>query len=29
LITRHLPVEHWTQSLAREPGGIKVVVDFS
>ena len=29
LITRRVPVEQWTQSLARQPGDIKVVVDFS
>jgi glucose 1-dehydrogenase len=29
LITRRVPVEQWTQSLAQQPGDIKVVVDFS
>ena len=29
LITRCVPVEQWTQSLVRQPGDIKVVVDFS
>jgi threonine dehydrogenase-like Zn-dependent dehydrogenase len=29
LITRRVPVEQWTLSLVREPGDIKVVVDFS
>ena len=29
LITRRVPVEHWTQSLAQQPDDIKVVVDFS
>jgi threonine dehydrogenase-like Zn-dependent dehydrogenase len=29
LITRRVPVEQWTQSLAPQPGDIKVVVDFS
>ena len=29
LITRRVPVEQWTQSLAHQPGDIKVVVDFS
>ena len=29
LITRRVPVEHWTQSLEQEPDDIKVVVDFS
>jgi glucose 1-dehydrogenase len=29
LITRRVPVEQWTQSLARQTGDIKVVVDFS
>ncbi len=29
LITRRVPVEQWTQSIARQPGDIKVVVDFS
>jgi threonine dehydrogenase-like Zn-dependent dehydrogenase len=29
LITRRVPVEQWTQSLERQPGDIKVVVDFS
>jgi threonine dehydrogenase-like Zn-dependent dehydrogenase len=29
LITRRVPVEQWTQSLAQRPDDIKVVVDFS
>ncbi|MGC2122298.1 MAG: glucose 1-dehydrogenase [Xanthobacteraceae bacterium] len=29
LITRRVPVEQWTQSLAQQPDDIKVVVDFS
>ena len=29
LITRCVPVEQWTQSLVRQPGDIKVVVDFT
>jgi glucose 1-dehydrogenase len=29
LITRRVPVEQWTQSLERQPGDIKVVVDFT
>jgi len=29
LITRRVPVEQWTLSLAQEPDDIKVVVDFS
>jgi glucose 1-dehydrogenase len=29
LITRRVPVAQWTQSLAREPDDIKVVVDFT
>ena len=29
LVTRRVPVEQWTQSLAQEPDDIKVVVDFS
>jgi threonine dehydrogenase-like Zn-dependent dehydrogenase len=29
LITRRVPVEQWTKALARQPGDIKVVVDFS
>ncbi len=29
LITRRVPVEQWTQSIAHQPGDIKVVVDFS
>jgi threonine dehydrogenase-like Zn-dependent dehydrogenase len=29
LITRHVPVEQWTQSLTQGPDDIKVVVDFS
>jgi glucose 1-dehydrogenase len=29
LITRRVPVEQWTQSLAPQPDDIKVVVDFS
>ncbi len=29
LITRRVPVEQWTQSLVRQPGDIKVVVEFS
>jgi glucose 1-dehydrogenase len=29
LITRHVPAEQWTQALDRQPGDIKVVVDFS
>jgi threonine dehydrogenase-like Zn-dependent dehydrogenase len=29
LITRRVPVDQWTQALARQPGDIKVVVDFS
>jgi glucose 1-dehydrogenase len=29
LITRCVPVEQWKQSLVRQPGDIKVVVDFS
>ncbi len=29
LITRRVPVEQWTQSLARLPDDIKVVIDFS
>jgi glucose 1-dehydrogenase len=29
LITRREPVEQWTQSLERQPGDIKVIVDFS
>jgi glucose 1-dehydrogenase len=28
LITRRVPVEQWTQSLTRQPGDIKTVVDF-
>ncbi len=29
LITRRVPVDQWTQSLAQQPDDIKVVVDFS
>ena len=29
LITRRVPVEQWTQALDRQPGDIKVIVDFS
>ena len=29
LITRRVPVEQWTLSLAQQPGDIKVVVDFT
>jgi threonine dehydrogenase-like Zn-dependent dehydrogenase len=29
LITRRVPVEQWTQSLAQQPDDIKVVIDFS
>jgi threonine dehydrogenase-like Zn-dependent dehydrogenase len=29
LITRRVPVEQWTQSIAQQPDDIKVVVDFS
>jgi glucose 1-dehydrogenase len=29
LITRRVAVEQWTQSLEREPGDIKVIVDFT
>jgi len=29
LITRRVPVEQWTQSIAQKPDDIKVVVDFS
>ena len=29
LITRRVPVEQWTQSIAHQPDDIKVVVDFS
>jgi threonine dehydrogenase-like Zn-dependent dehydrogenase len=29
LITRHVPVEQWTQALEQQPDDIKVVVDFS
>jgi threonine dehydrogenase-like Zn-dependent dehydrogenase len=29
LITRRVPVEQWTQSLAQQPDDIKVVVDFT
>jgi len=29
LITRRVPVEQWTQALEREPGDIKVIVDFT
>ncbi len=29
LITRRVPAEQWTQSLAQQPDDIKVVVDFS
>ncbi|MGA7788323.1 MAG: hypothetical protein WCA56_09175, partial [Xanthobacteraceae bacterium] len=29
VITRRVPVEQWTQSLAQQPDDIKVVVDFS
>jgi threonine dehydrogenase-like Zn-dependent dehydrogenase len=29
LITRRVPVERWTQALVRQPGDIKVVVDFT
>jgi threonine dehydrogenase-like Zn-dependent dehydrogenase len=29
LITRRVPVEQWTQALKRQPGDIKVIVDFT
>jgi threonine dehydrogenase-like Zn-dependent dehydrogenase len=29
LITRRVPVEQWTQSLAQQPDDIKVIIDFS